>query len=762
MKDTAAAVEFLQWFRPGGPWVLTSIVPDGKIRTNTFRDEKSAHDWIDAVNGTENLYFHVNSTGEATLFDKAQKKDIVAAEWLHVDVDPTTGMVAAERKKILEKLENHIPKPSLIIDSGGGYQAFWRLSDAITSDEGDWSDFERYNRQLESDLGGDHCHNVDRIMRLPGTVNVPNKKKRSKGREKRPASVVFLDNEIYDISVFSQAPALGGTDLGDPGRVKVEISGNLPRIGEIDDLDQWGKERLSDYHKMLIVQGCDPDNPAKYGSRSEVLWAVLCEMARCEFPDDVMAAVVLDRDLAISGHILDQKKPEASAIRQIQRAKEHAIDPELSRMNNEYCTVIQGGKFRIMRWIKDPTLDGLRVPEFMAKDAFELHHGNKKVVVAQTQEGLPITKKKGKWWLEHPQRRSYMGVRFLPNGTLPEDMLNLWQGFSYMPHAGDKHQMWLDHVFENICSGNREHYDYLIGWCARLVQNPASQSETAIVLRGGQGTGKNSFVETLGALMREHFFMAARSNAFLGNFNAHLRDKLLVYANEAFFAGDKQHEAALKMLITESMMPVEFKGVDISMESNFIHLIMGSNSEWVVPAGLDDRRFFVLDVGSGRQNDGAYFAQMKKLLRGGGYENLLHFLMNYDLSEFNIRKVPQTEALQEQKLLTMSPLQQWWYDRLCEGHGFDCWMPIEGLWQHYIQRMKDEHKSRHEGRVAWGRFMNTVVPNLTRKQKMEGGSRQYCYQMPGVDTCRDVFDKNFGGPYDWPVYDGEETREIPF
>ena len=49
---------------------------------------------------------------------------------------------------------------------------------------------ERINRQLAADLGGDNCHNIDRIMRLPGTINVPNAKKRKAGRVPTLAYVV--------------------------------------------------------------------------------------------------------------------------------------------------------------------------------------------------------------------------------------------------------------------------------------------------------------------------------------------------------------------------------------------------------------------------------------------------------------------------------------------------------------------------------------------------------------------------------------------
>lgn len=39
-------------------------------------------------------------------------------------------------------------------------------------------------------LGGDNCHNVDRLLRLPGTINMPNAKKRAAGRVPTLARII--------------------------------------------------------------------------------------------------------------------------------------------------------------------------------------------------------------------------------------------------------------------------------------------------------------------------------------------------------------------------------------------------------------------------------------------------------------------------------------------------------------------------------------------------------------------------------------------
>ena len=42
-----------------------------------------------------------------------------------------------------------------------------------------------------------------------------------------------------------------------------------------------------------------------------------------------------------------------------------------------------------------------------------------------------------------------------------------------------------------------------------------------------------------------------------------MRDKLVVYADEAFWAGDKKAEGVLKAMITEDTIQIEMKGKDV-------------------------------------------------------------------------------------------------------------------------------------------------------------------------------------------------------
>ena len=142
---------------------------------------------------------------------------------------------------------------------------------------------------------------------------------------------------------------------------------------------------------------------------------------------------------------------------------------------------------------------------------------------------------------------------------------------------------FLEHVRNNICKGDEEISDYLFAWMADCVQNRSRRPGIAVVLRGRLGTGKGVLCSQFGALFGPHFIHVSQPSHLTGNFNSHLKDKLVVYADEAFWAGDKKAEGVLKAMITEDTIQIEMKGKDVLTFRNHIRLLISSNHEWVVP-----------------------------------------------------------------------------------------------------------------------------------------------------------------------------------
>lgn len=269
-------------------------------------------------------------------------------------------------------------------------------------------------------------------------------------------------------------------------------------------------------------------------------------------------------------------------------------------------------------------------------------------------------------WLEHPERRTYAaGLTFAPDMEIL-DRYNLWRGWSHDAAAGDV-QPWLDFVKEVIADGNEAHANYIISWAAQIIQKPMTKVGVGLVLRGRKGTGKTKFGELLGGLFKAHHKIVSRSEHVTGNFNRHLEDTLLLQADEAYWAGAKSSEGALKDLLTNPEITIERKGVDAYTAPNYTRVLFTSNEDYVVPASLDERRFAVFDVSTCRQQDSRYFAALDAWYQSGGASALIHFLRHFEISSTNLRLVPQTEALTDQKLEALDSVNQWLFNCLMNG-----------------------------------------------------------------------------------------------
>jgi Family of unknown function (DUF5906) len=349
---------------------------------------------------------------------------------------------------------------------------------------------------------------------------------------------------------------------------------------------------------------------------------------------------------------------------------------DVEEVNRSYALAIWGGKALVVNeQPQGPVNDRVRLMTFESMNSWFANRHTE--VVGPDGKIKLVTWAKA--WHQHPNRRQYDGVEFFPNpdgNPSTPNYLNLWRGFSVTPSPAGSCARFKDHLRVNVCRENEEYYRYLFGWMAHLVQRPRERPGIALVMRGRKGTGKTIVGEVLGSLFAPHYFPVDDSRYLTGQFNAHMATCLLLQADEAMWTGDKAAEGRLKGLLTSRIQMIESKGVDPIRMENRVRVIMTSNEDWVVPATGDERRFFVLDVGSYAQQNNEYFAEMFEELDNGGRERLLHELLSFDLGQFNIWRIPQTKALLDQKLRSLDPIDDFVFNRLWDGvllHGDDTW-----------------------------------------------------------------------------------------
>ena len=408
----------------------------------------------------------------------------------------------------------------------------------------------------------------------------------------------------------------------------------------------------------------------------------------------------------------------------------------VTELNQCHAHVMVGGKARILNIKKDP-LQGWNVHDFSTTGDFRSLYANRRVIIGEKSRNV------AEIWLKHPERLSYNGVTFDPTKK-SNGYYNLYQGFPVEAAKGDC-GLYLEHIRQNICRGDEDLYGYVLDWMADAIQNPGKRPGVALAIRGKQGVGKGVFVNVFASLFGPHAIQVTQSSHLVGNFNAHLRDKLLVFADEAFWAGDKRAEGVLKGLVTEDNIAIEMKGIDVQSSPNYVRLILASNNEWIIPASADQRRFVVIEASEARMQDASYFGSIINQIENGGREALMYFLSERDLSGVNLRNIPKTEALVMQQLHSLDSVAQWLYNCLYSGeieddsHGNRTSWPtsvsVSNFYDAYINFCKRHSISHPFKLAAFGRRLRELLPS-SRKTREGGKTRDAKYQLPDIEKAK--------------------------
>ena len=140
-----------------------------------------------------------------------------------------------------------------------------------------------------------------------------------------------------------------------------------------------------------------------------------------------------------------------------------------------------------------------------------------------------------------------------------------------------------------------------------MFQKPGIKPQTAVVLKGDKGVGKNAFFDHLSALLGTHAMTTSNRRYLVGNFNVHLEKCLLLVLDEAFWSGDKQTEGILKDLITGKEHVIEPKNREVYKVANKTRVAILGNEDWLVPASENERRYAVFNVGNKKMQDIPFF-----------------------------------------------------------------------------------------------------------------------------------------------------------
>jgi hypothetical protein len=334
MSNANEALKYLELLRPGGPWLLTAFQLNGLPRSSWATTAAEVRAFVTKHDGSANVYYSVNPT-RGRIEKKAAKVDIARIEFVHADLDPASGesSTAAKERYLAELNGSFDLKPTAIIDSGNGIQAFWRLETPIDltgfapvagTNGKSWlapeakviiDDVEARVEALMLRLGSvAGTQNIDRIMRLPGTTNLPNEKKRGEGRVACSTKLIDFNERAYSIGQFPRLEPGPAADAASQSEKSNEDSGaksaRATKAAPATVGEGWWSGDDDEVERLIRDGASDPD-------RSKDVWKVVNSLLRGGRTPEAIVRILLDRSYKISDHIYDQADPGPYAQKQV-------------------------------------------------------------------------------------------------------------------------------------------------------------------------------------------------------------------------------------------------------------------------------------------------------------------------------------------------------------------------------------------------------------------------------------------------------------
>lgn len=328
-----------------------------------------------------------------------------------------------------------------------------------------------------------------------------------------------------------------------------------------------------------------------------------------------------------------------------------ATDHILAKLNQEFALISVGGKLGAVILEQVACVSTQKPLEIFSLTDIGVLIKRRICTINPEANGAAIFKE----WQINPNTKTYTGVEMNPSGTTTGH-LNLWRGLSISPAKG-KYDLIKEFLLIVVCNGDETLCIYLVKWIAHMIQKPWEKPGVSILLLGGQGTGKGTFAgKIIGGIHKHHFLHLQTDDAITGSFNSSLESSYLIFADEAFFSGDKKAANKLKAIETESQLHINPKYQPSRQITSYHRIISASNNDHAADVEYDDRRKLVIRFSEAHKGDFKYWAALDNEIKNGGLEAFVYALLKIDLADFEVRKKPQTTELLNQKIASLDPV----------------------------------------------------------------------------------------------------------
>lgn len=320
----------------------------------------------------------------------------------------------------------------------------------------------------------------------------------------------------------------------------------------------------------------------------------------------------------------------------------------------------QGGKARKPRAKRSGEINLGNYTRLM--EAFALIYGTKTAWDESTRRIVPIdalrlafTNDSVKAWLGSPNRRMVMPEQlvFEPGQDVEADgRINMFAGLEVEPLAcADAEVQPMVDLLRHLCSGPGcdgdevdEVMHWVLCWQALPLQKIGTKMQTAVVMHGPQGTGKNLYWDTWRDMFGTYGITVGQTE-IEDKDNSWVSCKLAIVGDEVVSRQEMYHNKnRLKLVVTQATkFAIRALYQSTRWESNHANVVFLSNESQPLALEERDRRYMV--TYTPLEADQALYDRVRTFLANQGLRKWLYYLQRYPIGDFHAHTKPRmTEA----------------------------------------------------------------------------------------------------------------------
>lgn len=191
-------------------------------------------------------------------------------------------------------------------------------------------------------------------------------------------------------------------------------------------------------------------------------------------------------------------------------------------------------------------------------------------------------------------------------------------------------------LLAHLCDMDDELRLWVLRWLAYPLRNPGAKMSTALVLNGGEGSGKSLFMNFVVAEVYGSVAAKIRPRDLHRVLNGRIEGVSLAVVDGEF---ERSHLARMKAAMTAEFLAVERKDEAPKMVPNRLNFIYVTSSPDFLPADVGNRRFTVIEVPPARQRE-FYQAVVHEIAESGADAFRDYLMHGLDMGTFNENTLP--------------------------------------------------------------------------------------------------------------------------